>query len=482
MKPELYPTHPKHIWDHFYHFTQIPRPSKSEGLICQHLKLLADEQGYPLKQDKTGNIVIYVPGTHGMEASAPVIIQNHVDMVTVKASDSDHDFDKDPLTLSIENGWLSADKTTLGADNGLGCAAALALMTDQTVQHPPLELLFTMDEETGLNGASGLDAGMLTGKVMLNLDTEDWQELYVGCAGGKGWRFNRPMTRETAPEHSVFMSISLTRLTGGHSGIQIHQQLGNANKLLGYWLKSAAELGVRVCGYHSGVAHNVIAREGRVEFSLPEKQIGQLEQLNNRLKNEWLTWLPASDSGLTLTLSANETADVLTAECQQVLTHWLLTFPHGAQAYNFAHPGELVNLSINMAVVSLSESELMTEASCRFFNEKESLPLVDTVLALAEQFKMTPKSILDYPGWQPDFNSPLLKQAKELHLELFEIEPEVKAIHAGLECGILKSKKPDMDILSFGPNIRGAHSPSERMEISTVEPFWQFLVALLRRM
>lgn len=482
MKPELYPSHPKHIWDHFYHFTQIPRPSKSEGLICQHLKLLADEQGYPLKQDKTGNIVIYVPGTHGMESRPPVIIQNHVDMVTVKASDSDHDFAKDPLTLSIENGWLSADKTTLGADNGLGCAAALALMTDQTVQHPPLELLFTMDEETGLNGASGLDASMLTGKVMLNLDTEDWQELYVGCAGGKGWRFNRPITRETAPEHSVFMSISLARLTGGHSGIQIHQQLGNANKLLGYWLKSAAELGVRVCGYHSGVAHNVIAREGRVEFSLPEKQIGQLEQLNNRLKDEWLTWLPASDSGLTLTLSASETADVLTAECQQVLTHWLLTFPHGAQAYNFAHPGELVNLSINMAVVSLSESELMTEASCRFFNEKESLPLVDTVLALAEQFKMTPKSILDYPGWQPDFNSPLLKQAKELHLELFEIEPEVKAIHAGLECGILKSKKPDMDILSFGPNIRGAHSPSERMEISTVEPFWQFLVALLRRM
>ena len=482
MKPDLYPTHPKHIWDHFYHFTQIPRPSRSEEKIVEHIKMLADELGHPIKQDKIGNLVIYVPGTHGKESSAPVIIQNHVDMVTVKSNDSDHDFYKDPLSLSIEAGWLTANKTTLGADNGLGCAAALALMTDQTVERPPLELLFTMDEETGLNGASGLDASMLTGKVMLNLDTEDWQELYVGCAGGKGWRFNRPVSRVAAPDNSVFMSMSLSRLTGGHSGIQIHHQLGNANKLLGYWLKAAAALGVRVSGYHAGVAHNVIAREGRVNFSLPEKNIAELEALNKRLKEEWLTWLPESDSGLTLTLSAGDAANVLSDDSQKILTHWLLTFPHGAQSYNFAHPADLVNLSINMAVVSLSDVELMTEASCRFFNEKESLPLVDTVLALAEQFQMTPKIILDYPGWQPDFDSPLLAQAKELHLNLFQIDPEIKAIHAGLECGILKSKKPDMDILSFGPNIRGAHSPSERLEISTVEPFWQFLVALLRRL
>lgn len=180
MKPEHYPSHPEHIWDHFYHFTQIPRPSKKEEKIRDHILLLADENGMSYREDNAGNIVVLVPGTHGKEKDAVVIIQNHVDMVTVKTGDSEHDFDHDPLHLLIEDGWLKADKTTLGADNGIGCAAAMALMTDSTVEHPPLELLFTMDEETGLNGASGLDAAMLTGKTMLNLDTEDWQELYVG--------------------------------------------------------------------------------------------------------------------------------------------------------------------------------------------------------------------------------------------------------------------------------------------------------------
>lgn len=482
MKPEHYPSHPEHIWDHFYHFTQIPRPSKKEEKIRDHILLLADENGMSYREDNAGNIVVLVPGTHGKEKDAVVIIQNHVDMVTVKTGDSEHDFDHDPLHLLIEDGWLKADKTTLGADNGIGCAAAMALMTDSTVEHPPLELLFTMDEETGLNGASGLDAAMLTGKTMLNLDTEDWQELYVGCAGGKGWRFNRTMERVAADSGSVPLKLSLTDLTGGHSGVQIHQQLANANKLLGYWLKAAADIGVKVSSYNSGIAHNVISREGTIEFSLPDNSIGKLEQLNQRLISEWLTWLPETDHQLQLTIEAGTKAEVLTPQSQKVLLQWLLTFPHGAQTYNFAQPADLVNLSINLAVVRMNGDSLMTEASCRFFNELESENLINTVLALAEQYEMTPEVILDYPGWQPDFQSPLLAKAKKLHIDLFSIDPKIKAIHAGLECGILKSKKNDMDILSFGPNIRGAHSPSERLEISTVEPFWQFLVALLRHL
>ena len=480
MKPENYPKRPAHLWDHFYHITQIPRPSKQEQQICQFIMDLADSLGMAHRQDAAGNLVVYVPGTRDKENDPTVIIQNHVDMVTVKTSDNPHVFETDPLTLIVDKGWLKADRTTLGADNGMGCAAALALMTDKNVEHGPLELLFTMDEETGLNGASDLDASLLSGKLMLNLDTEDWQELYVGCAGGKGWKFVTDVTRDPVVAGSVGQCLLLRGLTGGHSGVQIHQQLGNANKLLGYWMKAAETLGVRVSTFQSGIAHNVISREGAISYTVPAENVAAIEALNARLLTEWATWLPETDMTLALSVESDDVVDVLSSDSQKMLASWLLTFPHGAQTYNFEQPADLVNLSINLALVRVTGDQFECQASVRFFNADEAVNLVSSVLALAELFGMTYETILDYPSWKPDFASPLLAQAKALHEQLFDVNPEVKAIHAGLECGILKSKKPDMDILSFGPTIRGAHSPTERIEIATVEPFWQFLVALLR--
>ena len=487
MKPDNYPTEPPHLWQHFYCFTQIPRPSKQEQAVRQYIIDLAQAAGHSWRMDQEGNLLVQVAASAGRANRPTVIIQNHLDMVTVKTADKQHDFSRDPLSLVVDDGWLRADRTTLGADNGVGCAAALALMTDEDVAHPPLELLFTVDEETGLGGALNLDASMLSGEVMLNLDTEDWHELYVGCAGGGGWEFRRNYATEAAPADSEHWLLSIGGLAGGHSGIQIHEQLGNAIKLLGQCLVDIP--GLQLLQMDVGVAHNVIPREGRVCFRCVP---GAGELLAGRLDDiraQALAYLPAADAQLAFTLQAvdgsGKAGDAVSvalgiAESKAILD-LVAAFPHGAQAYNLEQPADLVDLSINLAILRLSGGELFMESSYRFFNEAQSLPLQQSVLALAAVFSLEVKPVVGYPGWQPDFDSPLLAQGCQLHESMFGKAAAVKAIHAGLECGILKSKKPDTDILSFGPTIRGAHSPTERLQIDTVAPFWQFLVELLAR-
>ncbi len=264
MKPDNYPSTPAHLWRHFYAITQIPRPSRQEAAVRQYVIEQAEQGGHSWRMDAEGNLVVAVAASAGLEHREAVIIQNHLDMVTVKTADKQHDFSRDPLNLAVEDGWLRADRTTLGADNGVGCAAALALMTDPDVVHPPLELLFTVDEETGLGGALRLDASLLRGTRMLNLDTEEWQELYVGCTGGGGWEFTRTFATGTPPVAAQHWTLSIKGLAGGHSGIQIHEQLGNAIKLLGQCLQDLD--GVQIAALDVGVAHNVIPREGSVSF------------------------------------------------------------------------------------------------------------------------------------------------------------------------------------------------------------------------
>ena len=477
MKPTDYPLEPSHLWEHFYQFTQIPRPSKEEDAVRQYVIDQAEKGANTWRMDEVGNLVVSVPASSAMEGRPTVIIQNHLDMVTVKTGDKTHDFHTQPLTLEVKDGWLKADRTTLGADNGLGCAAALALMTDPTVVHPPLELLFTVDEETGLGGALNFDASLLSGKLMLNLDTEDWNELYIGCAGGGGWEFTRAFDTASAPAESGYWSVSLKGLGGGHSGIQIHEQLGNAIKMLAQFLHGVDN--VQLASFSAGVAHNVIPREGLVTFSCPAGEEQVLSDALVRLREQWLAYLPAADNGLELSLNASEPLAVMSKSDSREIIELISLFPHGAQSYNLEQPADLVDLSINLANIRLAEGALFLETSYRFFNEAQSVPLQQSVLALASLFGLTVNQSVGYPGWQPDFNSPLLAQASALHNSLFGSEPAVKAIHAGLECGILKSKKPDVDILSFGPSIRGAHSPTERVLIETVPPFWQFLTKLL---
>lgn len=478
MKPDQYPTQPAHLWEHFYRITQIPRPSKCEVAVRQYVIDLARDAGHGWRMDDEGNLVVTVAASEGREGSPTVIIQNHLDMVTVKTSDKEHDFERDPLSLRVENGWLQADRTTLGADNGVGCAAALALMTDPQVLHPPLELLFTVDEETGLGGALNLDPGLMTGELMLNLDTEDWNELYIGCTGGGGWEFTRQLDAVAAQEKC--WRLSLQGLAGGHSGIQIHEQLGNAIKLLCQCLEDVQ--GLRLGAIDIGVAHNVIPREGHIDFACPD---ASLEQLRNSLaewEDRWRAYLPASDHQLALSIAPAEKLELIDEQRSQGVLDLVSAWPHGAQAYNLQQPAELVDLSMNLAMLRLQRGELFIEASYRYFNWDQSLPLQRAVLALARAFELEVKPVVGYPGWEPDFDSPLLRRASELHRELFGESPAVKAIHAGLECGILKGKKPDTDILSFGPTIKGAHSPTERLKIDTVAPFWQFLTALLAQL
>jgi len=353
-------------------------------------------------------------------------------------------------------------------------------MTDPQVVHPPLELLFTVDEETGLGGALRLDPSLLTGTRMLNLDTEEWQELYVGCTGGGGWELKRSFVTELPPLGTQHWTLLLKGLAGGHSGIQIHQQLGNAIKLLGQCLQGLE--GVQIGFLDVGVAHNVIPREGRVDFACPEQVGEQLAAALELVKQQALAYLPAADGQLELVLQPVAIDRVLPVSDSAAILDLLTAFPHGVQAYSLELGSALADLSINLALARLQQGEFFLESSYRFFNEGQRVPLQQSVLALARAFALTVKPVAGYPGWQPDLDSPLLAQGCALHERLFGIAPAVKAIHAGLECGILKGKKPDLDILSLRPTIRGAHSPTERLQIDTVEPFWQFLTELLAQM
>ena len=480
MKPPFYPKQPAHLWEHFYQFSQIPRPSKHDAAVRQYVIDNAEQSGCTWRTDDVGNLVITVPATAGMEKRPTVIVQNHLDMVTVKTEDKTHDFLNDPLDLQVVDGWLLADRTTLGADNGVGCAAAMALMTDASIVRPALELLFTVDEETGLGGALNLDASLLTGRYLLNLDTEDWNELYVGCAGGGGWEFSDTLTLSDPEPSMECWQLALKGLGGGHSGLQIHEQLGNSIKLLGELVVHVK--GLRLISFDAGVAHNVIPREGTVCFLCEPGEGARLAALLPERRAQCLEYLPTADAGLEVTLEPAEAAPSISDQDSERVLDLLAIMPHGAQAYSFAQPADLVDLSANLAVVRLREGDFLLESSFRFFNEAQSVPLQNSILALARSFNFTVCARQGYPGWDPDFDSALLARASAAHERLYGYEPAIKAIHAGLECGILKGKKPDLDILSFGPTIRGAHSPTERLDISTVQPFWEFLTALLREM
>ncbi len=475
------PQEPEHLWRHFQSLTQIPRPSGKEAAVREHIIQLADEQGCDHRVDAAGNLVVYVPATQGYENAETVIIQNHLDMVTVKTGDKEHDFEKDPLTLQVKDGWLSADRTTLGADNGVGVAAALAVMTDPTVVHPALELLFTTEEETGLHGASNLDAGLLSGTRMLNLDTEDWGELYIGCAGGYGYEAQRQlMMKRPRPGLTPYI-LHLKGLSGGHSGIQIHEQLGNANKLLAEVLTDAGDLDWQLSRFRGGVAHNVIAREASAEILVDPNELSTWQGRLNEARERWLSYLPPADQGLTWVFEPIEREEplVTSAADARMMLNLLSALPHGAVSYNLQQPADLVDLSVNLAVVMLQDSTLRIQTSLRFFNEDQARPLKQSLEAIFATFQLGTSIILDYPGWNPDFDSPLVARTREIAARQLGEVPVLKAIHAGLECGILKSKKSDLDIVSFGPTIKGAHSPTERLEIATVEPFWTLVKGVL---
>ena len=482
-KPTNFPSEPKYLWDVFYDFTQTPRPSKQEQKIQAYLIDLAKKHSFEWKQDSAGNIIIYVPGKNGREADESVLIQNHIDMVTDALPEVKIDFANDPIQTEVKDGWLKAKGTTLGADNGIGCAAALGIALDATAIHPPLELLFTVDEETGLNGALGLETEHLKSRKMLNLDTEEWGSLYIGCAGGIDYQFEKDFSLINRPDDMDFYKFSISGLVGGHSGLDIQEQRGNAIKMVIEYLSEALNNGeIRISEIRGGRAHNIIPRDAFVKFFAPKGLKAQLDELAVLMKKRWLSYLPKEDHDFQIDLVEEEPlAKSLSADDSKSLIHFSGLFPHGAHAYDLASGRELVGMSNNMARLLLVSGKAYVQTSVRFFDREEARKLELQLKALGDVFGYAVESASEYPSWKPVMENPVLETVKSVYKETFSEEAEVTAIHAGLECGILKDKIGSVDVVSFGPTIMGAHSPDERIEIESVSKFWLLLKNVLAK-
>lgn len=483
QKPANYPESPKHLWNVFFDFTQTPRPSKKEEKIQKYLINLAKENELEWKQDGAGNILIIVPGKNGREKDEPVLIQNHIDMVTDALPEIKIDFANDPIQTHVVDGWLKAKGTTLGADNGIGCAAALGAALDETVVHPPLELLFTVDEETGLNGALGLDTSMLKSKKMLNLDTEEWGSLYIGCAGGIDYQFNKEISLEDAPSGTELFELQIKGLVGGHSGLDINQQRGNAVKLVSEFLAKANRLcSINLVEFRGGRAHNIIPRDAFCKFYAPKSKADELKSLSSHMEKSWRSYLPKEDQNMSISLiPLKENSKCASESDSKALINFANLFPHGAHAYDQASGGEIVGMSNNMARFLLVNSKVYTQTSVRFFDREEARQLESKLESLGEVFGFDVASESEYPSWKPVLENPVLDTVKSVYQETFNKEPIVTAIHAGLECGILRDKIGPIDVCSFGPTIMGAHSPDERVDIASVEKFWELFKNVLAK-
>ncbi|NML27903.1 aminoacyl-histidine dipeptidase [Zoogloea dura] len=475
---------PAIVWRHFERFCRIPRQSRQEAALREHLQQWADGLGLAARVDTAGNLIIRKPASPGCEAAPGVVLQAHLDMVCQKNTGTVHDFSRDPIRPRLSDGWLIAEDTTLGADNGIGAALILATLEDKALTHGPLEALFTVDEEAGMGGAQGLQAGLLNGSLMLNLDTEDWGEFYLGCAGGLDVNVDRPGRPADMPAGWQAWRITLDGLRGGHSGVDIHEERGNAIKLLVRVMRALEDsLPLRLASLDGGTARNALPREAQAVVALPAGSGDQLAALladwQARLRRE----LQGVDQGLRLAAALDDTRSLLDAAEQAVWLATLHAAPHGVRRRSLSVAG-VVETSNNLGVVRLGPDGGHCNFMVRSLIDSGSQALADEIVSLFSLSGSTALKSGDYPGWAPNPDSPLLalcRQAfrREFGGESGGGESSVKVIHAGLECGIIGSRYPDMDIVSFGPTIRGAHAPGERVEVESVGKAWQLLRAIL---
>ena len=471
---------PTALWRHFDMILSIPRASKAEDRMRAHVEGVAESLGLAHCADGAGNLVVRKPATAGHDRAAVTILQSHLDMVQEKNSDVDFDFSVDAIVPQIDGDYLTATGTTLGSDNGIGVAMMLALMGQTPFVHGPLELLFTIDEETGLTGAAQLNASMLQGRQLINLDSEEDGIVYVGCAGGGDTQLTVDLEMVTPPEGTVAVSVGLTGLKGGHSGCDIHLQRGNAVKLLGRALWSAY-LGGRfhLARFEGGSAHNAIPREA---FALVVVPTDGRKLLMAAIEHEVAAILVeygAVDSGLQLTMDDGIRPDVVWDEAttQRVL-RLINALPHGVEAMSYDIP-DLVETSVNLATVGASNGSLRLGLSSRSSIDSALEAMRRQVRAAGLLAGASVEEDSAYPGWKPDLESRLLKVVRAVHRREFGVEPEVKAIHAGLECGILGKKNPGIDMISFGPQIEFPHSPDERVNMASVSRFYTLVGATL---
>jgi dipeptidase D len=476
LKPEI-------LWQRFYEISRVPRPSKKEEKIRTHLKNVLKDLKLKFTEDKVGNIVAQVPATEGMENAPVVVLQGHVDMVCEKNKDKNFDFENDAIELIKDNGWIKANGTTLGSDNGIGVAASLAVVNDKSVVHGPLELLFTVDEETGLTGANNLQPGFVSGKLLLNMDSEEDGAFYIGCSGGIDTVGELNLVYTNTPNDYVQYALTVTGLKGGHSGLDINQGRGNAIKILGRVLNKISETNPLVNQISGGSLRNAIPREAEGVISIASDSAKKAEEIISEFENEVKNEYKTVDSNVKIVFkpAKSKIEKAFTKEITEKLINTIMALPHGVIAMSADILG-LVETSTNLATIKMDSNKLIMGTSQRSSVDSAKYFIGGSVASIFKLAGFDFNHTDGYPGWKPNVNSEILKISKEVFKNLYNKEPEIKAIHAGLECGILESKNPGMDMISFGPTIQNAHSPDERIEIKTVERFYELLKGILKEL
>jgi dipeptidase D len=475
---------PKHLWTQFDKIRSIPRPSGHEEKVREYFLAFASERNLEAKTDSAGNVVVKIPATPGHENAPTVVLQGHMDMVCEKNKDVEFDFLKDPIELEVEGDWLTAKGTTLGSDNGVGLAAALALADDDAAVHGPLEVLATVDEETGLTGAAQLDASMLSGETLLNLDTEEIAAVYIGCAGGGDSTITLPIRTEPVPADYETIHVKVAGLRGGHSGVDIHEQRGNAVKSLARLLRKASRSqSLRLVSFEGGGVHNAIPREASADCVVGGSELDGVKNAIEAEAEDTRAELAAIDPGFkveVLTGQARAT-EMVDRKSHDTLLNLLLAIPHGVDTMSYEVPG-LVETSNNLASVWWRDGNAVIGTSSRSSTASALEAIRGRIRAAAELAGAKVEEGDSYPGWKPDLSSKALEITKNTYERVFGKAPEVKAVHAGLECGIIGEKVPGMDMVSFGPQIEWPHSPDERINIPSVAQFYTLLKEVLKEL
>ncbi len=474
--------HPTALWHNFVNLSTVPRPSKKENKAIEFLKNFGEALDLETIVDGVGNVIIKKPAFKGMEGNTPIVLQGHIDMVPQKNSDIEHDFEKDGIKMYIDGDWVKAKGTTLGADNGIGISAAMAILESNDIPHPPIEALFTVDEESGMTGAKGLKSGVLSGKILLNLDSEEDDELTIGCAGGIDINSNGTYEQDTTQGNFVGYKISIKGLVGGHSGIQIHLGRANANKLMNRLLFGITnDYGVRIASINGGSLRNAIPRESFAIIAMPDKHVKEFEKyfasLSAIFKKEYST----TDPELSMIIEKIQIPkNIVEKDFQERILNAIYACPNGI--YRLSPDMEdLTQTSNNLACILIQDGKYSIQCLSRSAVETEKMDIAQAVQSTFTLADIDTKLSSGYPGWIPKPDAPIIKLMSDIYFDLFGEYAKVTAGHGGLECGIIGNNYPQMDMISFGPNITGPHSPDEKVQISSVQKFWTFLLEILNK-
>lgn len=478
LEPPFDQLAPAMVWRHFATLCRMPRQSKQESALREHLRQWAEARGLATAVDGAGNLLVRKAASPGRDSVPGIVLQGHLDMVCQKNSDSAHDFSRDPIRPVLrDDGYLAAQDTTLGADNGIGVAMILAVLEDTTLAHGPIEALFTVDEEAGMGGAHGLAPDVLTGRLMLNLDTEEWGEFYLGCAGGMDVNVSRPGRGEPVPAGHTVWQVEMRGLRGGHSGVDIHEERGNAIKLLVRVLQDLP-MPWRLAALRGGTARNALPREAQALVAVPAQRADELAEVLSRWQSVLRQELTGVEPGLNLALSPASAGHVLSGNEQVTWLDSLHAAPHGVHRMSQRVKG-VVETSNNLGMVDLQPDGGHCNFMVRSLTDTGGQALAEQILSLFRLSGTHAQAAGHYPGWTPNPESRLLALCQDVYRQEFDAQSRVQVIHAGLECGIIAAKYPDMDIVSFGPTIRGAHAPGEAVEIASVASTWRLLTAIL---